>query len=377
MPDINKFLSDMKSSSTAEVSTQWARAEELYNKKLWHQLTRLLAALIKEPSLQDKLITIYQEFIVDFESKIDPLSLVSIAQLIMERFTDAAEAIRFIEKIQEKTKINKEANVLAMVLIGKVKLHKYNELKETKNIIEEAEKILDEVEGVSPVHSQFYLLCSDLYRIEGKHREFYATSLKYLGCTDLEDLSKEEQAKHAYFLALAAILGDKVYNFGELLAHKVLDSLKGTENAWLTDLLFVFNSGDVNKFRGMKPKWSSIPDLASHEARLYEKVCLLCLMEMTFRREATERHIAFTEISKETTLPLEQVELLVMKGLSQGLVRGKIDEVEQVVMLTWVQPRVLDRQQLVTMTNKIASWCSSVQNMELMIESKAGEILTY
>ena len=81
-----------------------------------------------------------------------------------------------IEKIQEKTKMNKEANVLTMVLIGKVKLHKYNELKETKNIIEEAEKILDEVEGVSPVHSQFYLLCSDLYRIQGKHREFYASS---------------------------------------------------------------------------------------------------------------------------------------------------------------------------------------------------------
>ena len=40
-----------------------------------------------------------------------------------------------------KTKMNKKANVLTMVLIGKVKLHKYNELKETKNIIEEAEKI--------------------------------------------------------------------------------------------------------------------------------------------------------------------------------------------------------------------------------------------
>ena len=48
--------------------------------------------------------------------------------------------------------MNKEANVLTMVLIGKVKPHKYNELKETKNIIEEAEKILDEVEGVSSVH---------------------------------------------------------------------------------------------------------------------------------------------------------------------------------------------------------------------------------
>ena len=50
---------------------------------------------------------------------------------------------------------------------------------------------------------------------------------------------------------------------------------------------------------------------------------------------------------------------------------------EQCVMLTWVQPRVLDRQQLVTMTNKIGSWCESVQSMELTIETRAGEILTY
>ena len=52
MPDVNKFLTDMKASSTAEVSTQWAKVEELYNKKLWHQLTVILQTLIKEPSLQ-------------------------------------------------------------------------------------------------------------------------------------------------------------------------------------------------------------------------------------------------------------------------------------------------------------------------------------
>ena len=86
MPDVNKFLQEMKSSSTAEVSTQWAKAEELYNKKLWHQLTKLMSSLVKEPSLQDKLVTIYQEFIVDFESRIDPLSLALLAQLIMARY---------------------------------------------------------------------------------------------------------------------------------------------------------------------------------------------------------------------------------------------------------------------------------------------------
>ena len=114
-------------------------------------------------------------------------------------------------------------------------------------IIEEVETLLSEIDGVSPVHSPFYLLASDLYRIQGKHKDFYRSSLRFLGCTDVEEMSQEEQAKHAFFLSLAALLGDKVFNFGELLAHKVLESLKGGENEWLIDILFAFNSGDVAK----------------------------------------------------------------------------------------------------------------------------------
>ena len=55
MPDINKFLTDIKASSSPDVSTKWAKVEELYNKKLWHQLTKLLQDLVKEPSLQVKI----------------------------------------------------------------------------------------------------------------------------------------------------------------------------------------------------------------------------------------------------------------------------------------------------------------------------------
>lgn len=40
-----------------------------------------------------------------------------------------------------------------------------------------------------------------------------------------------------------------------------------------------------------------------------------------------------------------------MKALSLGLVKGSIDEVERKVHMTWVQPRVLDRDQVMSIMN--------------------------
>lgn len=88
------------------------------------------------------------------------------------------------------------------------------------------------------------------------------------------------KVQHAFFLGLAALLGEGVYNLGELLAHPVLETLKLTENAWLIELLYAFNSGNINKFESMKPQWSRIADLAAKELFLRQKISLLCLMEV-------------------------------------------------------------------------------------------------
>lgn len=52
-----------------------------------------------------------------------------------------------------------------------------------------------------------------------------------------------------------------------------------------------------------------------------------------------------------------QVELLVMKALSVGLVKGSIDEVDKRVHMTWVQPRVLDLQQVRATSSRATSSC--------------------
>ena len=132
MRDVNRFLSDMEANTNTDLAAKWTKVEELYNKKLWHQLTTEIQTIIKEPSMQESLIQIYQEFIADFETRLDPLSLAFIATPILERFTNPEEAIAFVEKIGEKVKMNNEAYAMTKVLIGRVKLHKYEQHKETK-----------------------------------------------------------------------------------------------------------------------------------------------------------------------------------------------------------------------------------------------------
>ena len=86
--------------------------------------------------------------------------------------------------------------------------------------------------------------------------------------------------------------------------------------------------------------------------------------------------MTFAEISQETHLPIGEVELLVMKALAQGLVRGAIDQVAGTVNMMWVQPRVLDCTQILGMIQRLEGWCKDVNSMESLLETRATEILT-
>ncbi|XP_046979336.1 26S proteasome non-ATPase regulatory subunit 13 [Schistocerca americana] len=377
--DVSNYLSTkQREESSKEVASVWAQLEDLYNRRLWHQITLLLESFVTHDSLQkkDSLIQLYNNFIQVFENKINPLSLVEIVAHVVVQFEDKREAISFLEKIEAKVKSNNEAVALCKVLAGQILLDKLNDQDGTKKLIDEIEKMLDEEDGITTVHGRFYLLASQLYRLQGKHADYYRTALRYLGCIELSKLSREQQVQHAFFLGLAALLGEGVYNLGELLAHPVLETLRDTDKAWLAELLSAFNAGDIAQFERMKPQWSAVPDLAAEQLRLRQKISLLCLMEMTFKRAATDRQLTFEEIARETRLPIGEVELLVMKALAQGLVRGAIDQVAATVHMTWVQPRVLDKQQISSMVQRLDVWCNDVSAMETLLETRAHEFLT-
>ncbi|KAK3098361.1 hypothetical protein FSP39_018762 [Pinctada imbricata] len=375
--DVGAYLAEQQRKATGDISTDWGQLEELYNKKLWHQLTLKLLTFVKNTvfSKGDGLTKLYENFIADFEHRINPLALAELTVFIVRQIPDTDGAISFIDKIKEKVKGSDEARLLCLTTMGTIRL-KAKDMENTKSLVEECSGILDTMDGVTSVHGRFYELSSNYHKLMGNHAEYYKEALRFLGCTELDDIPGGEQVERAFNLGLAAVLGQGVYNFGELLAHPILESLKPTDKSWLVDLLFAFNSGNIAKFDELKSKWSTQPDLAANEIPMRQKISLLCLMEMTFQRPATNRQLTFKEVADETRLPNNEVEMLVMKALSLGLVKGSIDEVDQKIHMTWVQPRVLDLQQISTMQKRLNQWCEDVTQMERLLEVKAHDILT-
>ncbi|KAI4898521.1 hypothetical protein NFI96_013745 [Prochilodus magdalenae] len=378
MKDVPGYLSLQQSRSpTPEMAAQWHDFEELYNKKLWHQLTLKLSEFVKDPYFKsdDRLIELYENFLCDFEHRINPLSLVEIILYVVRQMTDPNDAIVFLEKTKEKVKSSEEAVILCKTSIGSLKLE-INDLTATKKLIEEVEEMLNTLPGVTSVHGRFYDLSSKYYRFVGNHALYYKDALRYLGCVDVKDLSETEKQERAFTLGLAGLLGEGVYNFGELLMHPVLESLRNTDKQWLIDTLYAFNSGNVVKFQALKSAWGQQPDLSTHEPKLMQKIQLLCVMEMTFTRPTNNRQLTFLEIAQSAQVPVNEVELLVMKALSVGLIKGSIDEVDQTVQMTWVQPRVLDLHQIKGMNERLELWCEDVKKMAVSVEKQAHDILT-
>jgi 26S proteasome regulatory subunit N9 len=95
---------------------------------------------------------------------------------------------------------------------------------------------------------------------------------------------------------------------------------------------------------------------------------------MVFKRSSDDRNLSFSDIATETRLPLVEVEYLLMKAMSLSIIKGKIHQIDQMVCVDWVQPRVLETTQIALMTGKISEWTTKVLGLSVDIEKEAPEL---
>lgn len=346
--------------------------EDFWERRLWHQLTEALLKFYENPESAPQRIPIYKHFVLSFSDKINQLKFVTLGLSAARESEDNDEALEFLTTIAAKVNkpASKDAYVYATVEVARVKLL-LADMEGARKALDEAEKNLETFDSVeSVVHASFYRVNADYYNAKLEFAAYYKNALLYLACVNVADLSQKEQQERAYNLAIAALLGESIYNFGELLLHPILDSLKDAEHSWLRDLLFAFNAGNLTRFHGLSGHFSKQPLLEGRSSFLREKLCLSALTEAVFRRPPHDRALSFATILEETRVFPEEVEHLLMRALSLGLVRGSIDQVAEVARISWVQPKVLDKEQIENMKQRLMEWDGSVNKLGNWMESR-------
>lgn len=238
---------------------QYQSLLDLYIRKLFHQLTDRLEEFIALPQFEDgfELVELYQNFISDFEKKLNQLRLAQMIITISRQFKDPAPTIDFLNQAANKLKeSHPQAYVLAYTALGTVYLHEQN-LDEVKLILAESKKILDGLTGIdSSVSSCYYLLAAQYDKIRGTPAEFYGNMMLYLAHFSLDKIPPPQRKEIAFDLCLSALVGDTVYNFGELVAHPILNTLKDSDQQWIVVLLESFNHGNIEKYEATVNQFS-------------------------------------------------------------------------------------------------------------------------
>mmetsp|Transcript_35802 Transcript_35802/g.85564 ORF Transcript_35802/g.85564 Transcript_35802/m.85564 type:complete len:382 (-) Transcript_35802:91-1236(-) len=368
-----------------DLSERYNEFSALHGRRLWHQLTEKLLEFSLDPACSrgDNLLQLYEMFIAEFEARVDQLQLARIAVQASKQYPagDVETAVEFLGRFLEKSeRMGEAAHLVLLMGVATLRLAA-GDHGTCKELLHEGKTICDSIDGAEPVvYASYHRASAEYHRVKGPASAFYQSALNFLAYTPLTSLAPDEAHALAVDMALGALVGENVYNFGEVVQFDVLKTLKDTDDAWLGELLEALNHGNVDAFNGIiaanETAYGSQPALVTGTDLLKKKVSLLCLMEMASASDPSDRTLAFGDIAAETQLALDQVEWLLMEAMCIGLVKGAIDEVDQVVHITYVRPRVLDVTQLGGLKGKVDAWAAKTKSAKEFIEDNTGELFS-
>ncbi|KAJ2767780.1 26S proteasome regulatory subunit, partial [Coemansia nantahalensis] len=251
--NVSAYLQAQQRQAPPAVAQHFAEFEGLYERKVWHQLTKAVEAFINIPEAAPYRVGVYNEFVRDWQKHMNKVKLVLFALAAARQLDSIPEAAAFMEKIAEEVNQpdSQEAYALAVLESAHFKLL-LNDLDSTREALEKCQGMIESFAQVDPViHASFYRVCADYYKAKAAYGQYYKNALLLLACIDVQELGIADRVQRAYDLAIAALLSDTIYNFGDLLSHPITEALKGTGNEWMLALLLAFNAGDIGKFEGL------------------------------------------------------------------------------------------------------------------------------
>lgn len=365
------------------------RCRELYQKKLWHELTVELEKVVNSTDEERhglSLHGLFNNFIRSFADKINPLSLALFAvATVKSSSVDPYEGQEFLRTISQGIAASQtstaadEACLYLDMQIAQYYLISEN-LVECKELMDKGAMQLDALNEVNgTVAAALYFVTMQYHKQKSDYAAFYRAALKYLAYTPSDGLSKEFAEAVAVDVSLAALLGEDVYNFGELLVHPVVGMLnQSATHAWLYDMLGCFHQGDIDAYDSLckanAQVLNSQPALVANERKLREKITVLCLMAFVSSLPAEKKSVSLAAIGERTKLSTDSVEFLLMKALALHLIEGVIDQVNGTVSITWIAPRVLTLPEIEDIKCRVDAWLDRVDRESASVAAQADGI---
>lgn len=350
------------------------------NSKLYHQLTLTTIEYIQSPCFATgtELVDLFEQFLKPFEKKVDPVSWVYILSIIARQKTPE-DALALIAPFEVEKATHRDAYFLWKCLKGEkqVTSKKYEEAKEN---LEALGKEIDEAYDVDAlVQSAFHKTYALLHKDLAQPDKFYKSSLQYLAYTPIDKIS--DKSLTAFEISVAALIAEGEFDFGELVQKEVMKSLEGdAKYGWIMDFMNAFVEGKFEMYDEAlakhKAQIEGVPELKTGVTGVMRrKMQQLALMDFAFRRPKKQRRLNFKEIADHCRLGVPEVEALVMKTMAENLIIGKLDQVDQDVQISWVKPRILDKERMAMMRERMDAWASQTSMLLDHLEEMTPELL--
>ena len=386
MIDINIPADSFKLVSTLSqkhpsLKTLFDEIDSNMNQHLWYQLSENIITLSQNPELQqgNDLVEFYNGVVFFIEPTMNPMKYLEYVENMLHNYKNRmTEALQFVENIENKHKDFKgEAKISIKILKGfcYLELDKMYELEDIINTTEV--DFTGKFEIDSALYAQYYKLSTLFYEKKKDYDKFYNNAFQYLAYeTKLND---EDKLNLCYKMCSAMLIGEKLYNFEELIEKDFFKLMKGSKYDWISNLILSFNSAKVDQFLSMieqnKKNIEENDILKGKSDFLPIKIRIAALLELIFQKNKAERTLSFDEICKVCMTEEDKIEYISMKALSHGLIKGYIDQAERKLYVNWIQPKYLGKEKIGVMKERINAWIDKAKRVVGDLQDNAAGLL--
>jgi 26S proteasome regulatory subunit N9 len=367
-----EVLSRLVASNPAYFQAPVDLVSDHLSSKRWFELGLSLLNLLRLDAMVGQRRDVYDSLISKFNSVLDPFHLAEIIFIVSEEFPSPAASREFLES--SLSKFDGAPNAQMWLNLHIVTHYIINgDFEGALSLVFRIAADFDHATDLA-VRSLFYKVLSSLDKARGDYDAFYEHALLFLSIS-----GQTGDIVLAYDLCTAALCGPTIFSFGEIATHAIIRALEFTENEWLMNLIFIMEAGSPTAIATFEetylPILRSRPSFSPWLDLISMKVRLCMLQELIFQRPYESRVFGFNEVVAVCAVQKSEVEILVLKALSAGLIEGFIDEIEERFVVTRCKTKTVSGGRLQHLKDQIDRWCDLVNRRRRLLEEKAQAVV--